>query len=271
MMPDTRAVAGAPVILNAVNSDQRESGALRRAALSILAVVLLLFVLAAGAGALYDLSTHNDSAGLALASVAASLMLALAASLALRQNVELIRATAREAEASRTIADEMRRDRELSFKPALTVRFVQEHDTAPNFSGIYSAPAVPKFIVKNIGTGPAFNLNFCGCSRRSSQPLDHIWISDERQGLATNEEWRIFGGFTSELGRGAVALQRGQRFRCVVDDLLAGGGEVVFAVRYDDWFGKHYRSPGGPEQSAPTEWDGTQGTIGQPDWMRCQG
>ena len=239
-----------------------------KAALGVLVVVLLVLVVASGGSALYDWWTNNDSASLALASIAASLMLALAASLALRQNVELIRATAREAEASRTIAHEMRQDRELSFKPALTVRFAREFDTAPDASGTHSARPEPRFIVKNIGTGPAFNLSFSAC-RRPTDPPDHLWIADERQGLAANDEWRIFGGFASQ--QDAAALHRGQLFRCVVEDLLERGGELVFAVRYDDWFGKHYRSPGGPEQLAPIEWDGTQGTIGQPDWMRCQG
>lgn len=261
-------MSGAPVILDAVNSDRPESGAQDPSgALRLLAVVLLLLVLASGAGAVYNWWTHNHSASLALASVAASLMLALAASLALRQNVELIRATAREAEASRTIADEMRHDRELSFKPALTVRFAREFDTASNASGSYSTPSVPRFVVKNIGTGPAFNLSFCGC-RRSTDPPDHLWISEERQGLAANDEWRIFGGFVSQPD--AVALHGAQRYRCVVVDLLQSGNELAFAIRYDDWFGKHYRSPGGREQSAPAEWDGKQGTIGQPDWMQCQ-
>ena len=123
-----------------MSDNEEESGSLSRRALTSLAVVLLLVAVATGVGALLDLSTHDDSAGFALASLAASLMLALAATLALRQNVELIRATAKEAEASRTIAEEMRRDRELAFKPALTVAFAYEFDTAPNASGGYRLP-----------------------------------------------------------------------------------------------------------------------------------
>ena len=251
-----------------MSDNEEESGSLSRRALTSLAVVLLLVAVATGVGALLDLSTHDDSAGFALASLAASLMLALAATLALRQNVELIRATAKEAEASRTIAEEMRRDRELAFKPALTVAFAYEFDTAPNASGGYSAPPVPRFVVKNIGTGPAFNLSFCG-RRIAGDPPAHSWISVERQGLATNDEWRIPGVFRP--GGNSAALQDAQRFRCLVDDLLQAGDELVSAVRYDDWFGKHYRSPGGQKQSAPIEWDGKLGMLDQPDWMRCQG
>jgi hypothetical protein len=90
--------------------------------------------------------------------------------------------------------------------------------------------------------------------------------------------WNISG---LEAG-GAVttAMQFGRlpehtRYNCIVTDITAGVSEVVFAVRYEDWFGNHYRVTGTrvggmPSDGKPDEWRGHQGTIGQPDWLTCE-
>ena len=236
-------------------------------ALSLLAVVLAVLVVVAVIVALYEWYARDGPSSLALASIAASLTLALAAVLALRQNVALISASGKAADASHRMAEEMLRDRELAYRPALIVRFGREFDTLPNATGGYSAPPVPRFTIKNIGTGPAFNVRFCA-SRLPTKSAGYLWISDELQGLAPDDEWKVFGGFSEPPD--PEQAHRAQRFRCLIDDLLPNAVEQVCAVRYDDWFGNHYRSPGTADQSAPAEWHGGQGIHGQPNWMQCQ-
>jgi len=50
---------------------------------------------------------------------------------------------------------------------------------------------------------------------------------------------------------------------------MSPDGTGVFAVRYDDWFGHHRRSPGDPNHDDPARWRGMPGSVDQPDWMRC--
>lgn len=121
------------------------------------------------------------------------------------------------------------------------------------------------FVIRNIGTGPALDVKLC-VHRLSGDPSEHQWFSAEAPGIAPNGEERFdaaYKPFAEPDGR------RPDRYRCIVDEWPVYEGKEVFAVRYQDWFGTHYRAPGGPDNPIPGSWRGQEGTVGQPDWLRC--
>lgn len=220
-------------------------------ALGTAIVVLLLAALTVWGGG-------DSTASLAMVGVVATLALAFAAVLTLEQSRSLVKAATDEATASREIVDEMRRERDWSYKPWLVIRRGYVEGDLPWTGASY-------FYVRNIGTGPAVNVKLCAHAFRGEPPT-HQWLWGEAQGIAPNEEEHFLATYRGAEPSGA----RPDRYRCIVDDWrVSPDGEVV-AVRYEDWFGRFYRSPGGPDHPLPDEWRGQQGTAEQPDWLRCQ-
>jgi hypothetical protein len=146
---------------------------------------------------------------------------------------------------------EMRRDREAAYRPWLVMARVR---VGEDTTGKYRARIY--FVVKNIGTGPAVNIALC---RRDDIGL---LSSHEVQGLRAGEEVRFETAPEPDFGQGG-------RFKCIVDDWEPVEEVDVMVARYDDWFGTHYRSPGGPLQLSPNVWREDDGTP-KPSWMGCQ-
>lgn len=220
--------------------------------------VLGLAIFGAAALAVHQWATANPTSSLAVVGVMATLALAFAAVLTLEQNRSLVRAATDEAAASRETVDEMRREREWAYKPWLVIR----RESVRESSGFHSE----YFIVRNIGTGPALDIKFCA-HRFSGDPSEHQWLSVEAPGIAPNGEERLYVAYKRVSQPDG---SRPDRYRCIVDEWLVAEGQEVFAVRYEDWFGTHYRAPGGPGKPLPEQWRGQQGTADQPDWLRCQ-
>jgi len=245
--------------------------------LRIVALLLVLATIGAGLLAGYLWIQGDRTGSLASATVMATFALAAVALLTLRQNerlvqqnAELVRAASEEATAtrdqagaskdqataSRETVEEMRREREWAYKPLLVV-------IRRPIKG--SELTLSQYVVQNIGTGPALNVRLAA-HRFAGDPAGHTWLSAETPGIAPGGE-DAFG--TWNYGGDAEPGQpRPDRYRCIVDEWQASEGEEVVAVRYDDWFGTHYRS-GGPSNHPTEEYRGHQTTIDAPDWVRC--
>lgn len=240
---------------------------LNERALRTILVVLGLFIVGALLVAVYQGAAGNDTISLAVVGVMATLALAFAAVLTLEQNRSLVKAAAEEAVASREqavasqeIVEEMRREREWAYKPMLVI--TRGYLDPPPTGFEQMRPPLPAFIVRNIGTGPALNVAL-GAHTFSGE---HRWLSASVPGLAPGAEERV-----------AIVYRRDpqpdgyspDRYRCLVDEWPVAKGEEAVAVRYEDWFGTHYRSAGGPRLPHPNEWRGQPGTMDQPAWLRC--
>lgn len=218
--------------------------------LRIIAGLLVLGALAMAGAAAYEWHWATDPTGsLAAVGVAATFLVALAAVLAIDQNRALVKASTDEARASSETVVEMQRQRESAFKPAViietTIRGNVEH-----------------FVVRNIGTGPAFNLRLSG-HWFGGNPGDHRWMWWSAMGLAAGEE-AVFPALWATKTR----QQDADKYRCVVERWVASNPEQAkAAVRYDDWFGTHYRASSLSE--APDEWRNSTTLVDTPDWLRC--
>lgn len=247
--------------------------------LSALAIVLV--VLAVGAlglvGYLWQANDHTGS--LTAASAMATFVLASVAILTLRQNGKLVSAATDEAtatreqagaskdqaSASRDTVDEMRQEREWTYKPALVLT-TETRTSARDIS--YQWEAV---VVWNIGTGPAFNVRLAvhAPAREATNwraASEHHWLSAEWPGLPAGGKVELSIADLSDSSE--TDEPRPDRYRCIVDDVQSMSGEDVFAVRYDDWFGTHYLSTG-PNIKAGEEYRGDGSVIAAPNWMRC--
>lgn len=242
--------------------------------LSGLAIVLV--ALAAGAlvlvGYLWQADDHTGS--LTAASAMATFVLASVAVLTLRQNDKLVRVAIDEATATREQAvaskdqatasqqavAEMQRGREWAYKPALVLaKVTRTSEGKPFFQS-------RNVVISNIGTGPAFNIRLAvhtpaRAAFGEEEARDHSWLSAEWQGLPAG------GDLERSLSRPFAEEGREDRYRGIVDDVPSQDGEVVFAVRYDDWFGNHYRVIG-PAIRPAEEYRGHPSEAGAPDWAR---
>jgi hypothetical protein len=242
------------------------------------AILLLLglAVLAAVVAAAYVGYWGDKTGGLALVSVAATLALAFAAVLTLQQNRAIVsaasaqaKAATDEATASRETVEEMRNQRRLAYRPWLVIT----QEWVRNDSG--SLRSSQYFVVTNIGTGPAVNVKLRAHKFVEPTPDDpygsgssarRLWLSAESGGIAPGSEWRVHQAW-AEVGE--IDGKQPDRMRCLLDDLLVADPTYAAAVRYGDWFGSVYRSPGAHGDPSPVEWpDGADGDP--PDWLRCQ-
>jgi hypothetical protein len=239
-------------------------------------LLLGLAVLAAVGAAAYVGYWGDKTGGLALVSVAATLALAFAAVLTLQQNRAIVstasaqaKAATDEATASRETVEEMRNQRRLAYRPWLVIT----QEWVRNDSGVASPPS-HYFVVTNIGTGPAVNIRLNAYRFDDATPdgaygsgsaARRLWVSAETGGVGPGGEWRVYQGWSEDA---EIDEKRPDRFRCLVEDFLADGATDAAAVRYEDWFGSTYRSPGGVGHPSPVEWQGhAEGEA--PDWMRC--
>jgi len=234
--------------------------------------------------ALYQWFGGDKTASLALTGVMATFALAFAAVLTLEQNRSLVKAAADQATASRDAVDqdrallkassdqaaaswqtveEMKHERELAYKPLLVV--TQGPYDPQGTSRTHLGLSIGAFIIRNIGTGPALNVAFCA-QGFDGEPATLKWVSAQFPGMAVGTEERVPKFFGHEPSPGGI---RPDRYRCLVEDWQWGDDGLVFAVRYEDWFGTHYLSPGGPQSHKPAEWRGAIGVVDQPNWMRC--
>ena len=200
--------------------------------LSGLAIVLV--ALAAGAlglvGYLWQADDHTGS--LTAASAMATFVLASVAVLTLRQNGKLVSAAIDEAtatreqagaskdqaSASRDTVDEMRREREWAYKPAIVL--VQEARFQPSDHGFGTRWQV--VVLSNIGTGPAFNVRLAvhrpaRAASEDKEAREHRWLSAEWPGLPAggDVEFSIAELFSEPATDGP----RPDRFRGIVDDV----------------------------------------------------
>ena len=218
----------------------------------MLAAIALLVVLLAA-----YLWTDNDRAGsLAALATVSTLALAIAAALAYQQNSRLVAAAIQEATASRDQAtasrdavEEMQREREWAYRPAVVVT---EHQ-----GGLLG---IPELAITNVGTGPAFRVKLAvhGFSKESQQ---HWRNANEWPAIAAGESVRCQLWIPNQ-----ESIDRND---CIVAEWPVGEGKHVLAVRYEDWFGTYYRS-GGPPRHRPDEWRGHPSTADAPDWVRCE-
>lgn len=156
-------------------------------------------------------------------------------------------AAARSVEASETVIYEMRRDRELEYRPRLTVELAAR-PTSQDTSVVVAT-------IVNVGRGPALNCAF----------------NASRIGPAGEWEWWTEGPF--DLGAGATLGfeawfdrgPEGQRFR-VVTDGLATVGDLVAAVAYEDLVGTRYRTRLQGHRVGVDVW--RPGDIPVHDWTR---
>lgn len=247
--------------------------------LSILAIVLV--ALAAGALVLvgYLWQTDDHTGSLTAASAMATFVLASVAVLTLRQNDKLVHAAIDEATAtreqataskdqamaSRETVEEMRLEHERAYKPAIVVAVEKRHYEGGPI-GITKQMAV----LRNIGTGPAFNVRLAvhrpakGASE-GKEATEHRWLSSEWQGMMAGGESEF--PLTDLSGGPKTEGPRPDRYRGIVDDVQSMDGEAVYAVRYDDWFGNHYRVIG-PAIRPAEEYRGHPSEASAPDWAR---
>jgi hypothetical protein len=208
----------------------------------------------------------------------ATFVLAAVAVLTLRQNGKLVSAAMDEATATReqavaskdqatasqqTVA-EMQREREWAYKPAV----VLTKATRSSESHIFIRWQV--VVLSNIGTGPAFNVRLAVHvpakeADGEREAREHRWVSAEWQGLPAGGEVEhtISGGMSEADSKGP----RPDRYSGIVDDVQSMDGEAVYAVRYDDWFGNHYRVIG-PTIRPADEYRGHPSEASAPDWAR---
>lgn len=157
----------------------------------------------------------------------------------------------------------MRRERELAYKPLLVITTGYLDPPPAGVERIGFPPLA--FVIRNIGTGPALNIAFCAQAFQGS-PQELNWISAEYPGISAGAEEKVgmFYRRDPEPDR-----PRPDRYRCLIEGWPWLDDGVVFAVRYEDWFGTHYLSPGGPQMPSTAEWRGQRGTVDQPGWLRC--
>jgi hypothetical protein len=226
------------------------------------ALRIILGLLAAGfvamcAIALYEWMVATDPTGsLAAVGVMATFAVAFAAVLALDQNRSLVKAATDEARASADAVSEMQRQREWSFKPSLAV----SPGWRPTESNRFG---VQFWRVRNIGTGPAFNVKLCGHRRPAGEGVrPSEWMAGECMGLAPNGEHEFVQQWQT-----VPHDSRPDRYRCLLGDWWQQEDDMIVAVRYEDWFGTHYRAS--PMLERPDEWRGHPSEAGAPDWLRC--
>jgi hypothetical protein len=245
--------------------------------LSGLAIVLV--ALAVGAlglvGYLWQADDHTGS--LTAASAMATFVLASVAVLTLRQNGKLVSAAIDEATAtreqatasvdqataSRQTVEEMQREREWAYRPALVMspemRYGSDHFIQWQV-----------VVLLNIGTGPAFNVRLAvhrpaRTASEGKEAREHRWLSAEWPGLPAGGDVEF--SITELFSEPATDGPRPDRFRGIVDDVQSMDGGDVFAVSYDDWFGNHFRSTG-PAIRPIEESRGHSSTVDVKGWVR---
>ena len=188
--------------------------------------------------------------------------LASVAVLTYGQNRALVRAATDEAAASRDSVEEMRREREWAYRPHLVVRRGYS-ETRSDRGGL--PVRYELFFIRNLGTGPALNVRF-GAHTFTGDPPAHRWLSWENPGIAPGGEEQVARRYGPN-----PHDARPDRYRCLVDQWQVSKDEEVFAVRYEDWFGTHYRASGGTAvEPQVLEWRGHPSLADAPDWLRCQ-
>ncbi len=236
---------------------------LNERALRTILVVLGLAIAGALLLAVFQWAAGNDTISLAVVGVMATLALAFAAVLTLEQNRLLVKAAAEEAAASREIVDEMRREREWAYKPLLVHRSRLHRSSAGR---IHPDGAAPGRLHR------PEHRNWPGPLPRAVRPFVHRQPAGaqvalgRRSRLASNAEEQVPIAYRRDPRPNS---SRPDRYHCLVGDWQLAEGEEAVAVRYEDWFGTHDWSPGGPRVARPIEWRGQLGTMDQPDWLRC--
>ncbi len=245
-------------------------------ALSGLAIVLVALAVGALGLVAYLWQANDHTGSLTAASAMATFVLASVAVLTLRQNGKLVRAAIDEATAtreqatasvdqalaSRQTVEEMQREREWAYRPAIVLTPEMRHgDHFIQWRVV---------VLSNIGTGPAFNVRLAvhrpAKEAHDEQPsIEHRWLSAEWPGLPAGGE--VEYSIAGLSGEPKAEGPRPDRFREIVDDVQSMDGNDVFAVSYDDWFGTHFRSAG-PAIRSIEECRGHSSTIDVPGWAR---
>jgi hypothetical protein len=214
--------------------------------------------------------------------VAATLALALAAVLTIRQNDALIKAAIAEAtaatEQARTSSDmakaataqadassltvaEMQMQRQLANRPWIVV----EGRVIDRAGGDLAAWGGYRFAIKNIGTGPAVNVCLSATQTVANNDghLEHRWMAARIGGISAGGEWQPWLRFNDP---------DSQRYRCLTDDLGFPDPDdsmELVAIRYEDWFGNYYLSANKGSDLRPTTYTGEPTAVEAPNWMRC--
>jgi len=236
---------------------------------NIVAPALVVAIFIAGVLAIRQWTLGDEAGSLALVTIAATLTLALAAILALRQNVTLIdaaieeaKAATQQAKASNETVMEMERQRELAYRPWLV--YAGRRVDPGGSTGSITVMPTERLVVKNIGTGPA--LDVCLAAVRTTREGARAFQAHTIGGIAAGDEWDVHSLYLESAN---ATGPRPDRYRCLVDDLAIDEVGEVVAVRYEDWFGNHYRSPGSQTDAKPVVWVGDRTLKDAPDWLRC--
>jgi hypothetical protein len=233
----------------------------RNALKGVLTLLVVLSILVVSL-VIYFWVDDDRAASMAALAIVPTTALAFAAALAYQQNARLVEAATQEATearkqamattdqaiASRQAVDEVRNDREWAYRPLLVI------------TGAQSGSSV-FVVVTNIGTGPALNVRLA-----AHKIYPEAWQSWELPDLAPRGEAKVFLDFSSSASDGSP---QPNRYRCIVDDLPVAAHQPAAAVRYEDWFGAHYRSGGPPEHDKKT-WRAHSSLKGAPPWVRCR-
>lgn len=156
------------------------------------------------------------------ASAAATILLASVALASLMESRRL-------AEASAKTAAE---DREWRLRPLLVVDAVGD-----------------RWCLRNVGQGPALNVRFAAHRYGSPSAVGgevHEWASQMLRPIGVDGKVPV----TATYGVAGEPV----KFRPVVEDAIVGHDTPVAAVRYDDWFGNHYRSSSRSREIRPADW-----------------
>jgi hypothetical protein len=170
--------------------------------------------------------------------------------------LDMAKAAALQADASGISVAEMQMQRQLANRPWLVLegRHI-DHAGGPLGSDYWT--------INNIGTGPAVNVCLSAVQTLMHQDrhIEHRWMSHSVGGIAAGSSWSVYLRFNAG---------DAQRYRCVTDDLgFAEPNDEIVGIRYEDWFGNHYRSPGSQRDVKPQVWTGQPTEIDAPDWLRC--